>query len=276
MSLESKWISNNINAARSRMMADDEGPTVEGSTGRVDMLNPSGTVKLLEPEEPVPGMRDGSGLVGHVRGESLEGEDCDMAKHGTAGAFESIDMWGMERSISPEDEARLSTAGHEAGVYRLPHEGHLTEDHHEEHTVDAGVNTTPPQGPWTTTRSSSTGPARNSPEHLTTSSLVRDWVSFGRLHYEVASATYSQQDLLTCPGRKINDDLVETRRDETGWKTTGRADAADPLPQVACGTTGAILATWPAISSQNATSSQATRIKYCDYIYTMNYFRHYI
>eukprot|EP00092_Neocalanus_flemingeri_P038136 GFUD01041511.1.p1 GENE.GFUD01041511.1~~GFUD01041511.1.p1 ORF type:complete len:261 (-),score=22.71 GFUD01041511.1:29-811(-) len=259
MSLEMKWVSNNIDAARTsrRVIDEDHGP--DGERGKVDRPNP--LVKLYAPEEPVP-VRVERGLVSHVEGESLEGEDCDMARNSTEGAFESIDMWGMERSIRPEDEARLSTAGHEAGVYRLPHEGHLTEDHHEEHTVDAGVNTTPPQGPWTRSRSSSTGPASNSPEHLTTSSLVRDWVGFGRLHYEVASATYSQQDLLTGPGRMIIDYLVETRRDKTGWKTTGRADAADPLPQVACGTTGAILATWPAISSQNTMCSQATRITY--------------
>eukprot|EP00092_Neocalanus_flemingeri_P019965 GFUD01021625.1.p1 GENE.GFUD01021625.1~~GFUD01021625.1.p1 ORF type:complete len:256 (+),score=22.38 GFUD01021625.1:136-903(+) len=243
MSLESKWISNNIDAARSRMMADDEDPTLEGGQGKVVIERGHQLSTWDTREYLVPGTRGGIGLVSHVKGESLEGEDCDMAKNSTEGAFESIDMWGMERSIRPEDEACLSTAGHGAGVYRLPHEGGLTD-------VDAGVNGTPPQGPWTRSRSSSTGPARNSPrKHLETSNLVRDWVSYGtsplRSSFRDMRPT---RHLLSAPGRKIIDDLVETRRDTTRWKTTGRTDAADRLPQVACGNTEAILATWPAIS----------------------------
>eukprot|EP00092_Neocalanus_flemingeri_P022194 GFUD01024073.1.p1 GENE.GFUD01024073.1~~GFUD01024073.1.p1 ORF type:complete len:178 (-),score=21.21 GFUD01024073.1:101-634(-) len=172
MSLEMKWVSNNIDAARTSRMVIDEDPGLDGERGKVD--RPNSLVKLYAPEEPVPVIRVERGLVSHVEGESLEGEDCDMAKHGTAGAFESIDMWGMERSIFPEDDAAQTPLGMEQGC-RLPHEEHLTDGHHEEHTVDAGAD--PPQGPWTT-RSSSTGPASNSPGHLTTSSLVRDWVSY--------------------------------------------------------------------------------------------------
>eukprot|EP00092_Neocalanus_flemingeri_P010541 GFUD01011357.1.p1 GENE.GFUD01011357.1~~GFUD01011357.1.p1 ORF type:complete len:234 (+),score=14.36 GFUD01011357.1:420-1121(+) len=206
MSLEQKGINNNIDAARSRMMADDEDPTLEGERGKV-VIERGHQLSWCTHEYLVPGTRGGSGLVGHMRGESLEGEDCDIARNRTEGAFKSIDMWGMERSIRPEDEARLSTAGHGAGVYRLPHEGSLTDDHHEEHTV-------PPQGPWTRSRSSSTGPANNSPEHLTTSSLVRDWVSYGtsplRSSFRDMRPT---SNLLSAPGEKIIDDLVETRRD---------------------------------------------------------------
>eukprot|EP00092_Neocalanus_flemingeri_P090578 GFUD01114742.1.p1 GENE.GFUD01114742.1~~GFUD01114742.1.p1 ORF type:complete len:187 (+),score=13.19 GFUD01114742.1:110-670(+) len=186
MSLAEKVISNNIDAARTSRMVIDEDPGLDGERGKVD--RPNSWVKLYAPEEPVPVIRVERGLVSHVEGESLEGEDCDMAKHGTAGAFESIDKYLSGNEIIDEylngkETIGLSVAGHGAGVDRLPHEGGL----HEDLTVDAGAD--PPQGPWTT-RSSSTGPAMDSPEkYLVTSRLVRDWVGLGRLHYEVASAT---------------------------------------------------------------------------------------
>eukprot|EP00092_Neocalanus_flemingeri_P019962 GFUD01021622.1.p1 GENE.GFUD01021622.1~~GFUD01021622.1.p1 ORF type:complete len:258 (+),score=15.57 GFUD01021622.1:110-883(+) len=256
MSLAEKVISNNIDAARTSRMVIDEDPGLDGERGKVD--RPNSWVKLYAPEEPVPVIRVERGLVSHVEGESLEGEDCDMAKHGTAGAFESIDMWGMERSIFPEDDAAQTPLGMEQGCQDCHKMGCVTTS-----WTRGGPN-------WISARALDTDRclatrARllNSPNiHLETSSLVRDWVSYGtsplRSSFRDMRPT---RNLLSAPGEKIIDDLVETRRDTTRWKTTGRTDAADRLPQVACGTTEAILATWPAISSQNATSSQATRIK---------------